>query len=128
MSNTSSVSALVVRWQELCQEGQDISAEELCADCPELLADVKRQIQGLASMNRFLGTSSSEAPNNSSAPTPDRGLAPKRTKPSPGNSAPPLRARQHRPGHVIARCGCTLKADWERSSWPWTKSFLGKWP
>src|SRR5262245_59815740 len=65
MSNTISVSALVVRWQELRQQGQDVSAKELCAGCPELLDDVKRQIQALASMEQFLAPTFADLPRAS---------------------------------------------------------------
>ena len=42
MSETSSVSTLVLRWQEFREQGRLVSAEELCADCPQLLEDLKR--------------------------------------------------------------------------------------
>jgi eukaryotic-like serine/threonine-protein kinase len=92
MSNKSSASALVLRWQELRQQGQDVSAAELCAHCPELLDDVKRHIHVLASMNSFLGISSGETPGTSSAPTPDRagvGEAPKTVAMAFGGAASP---------------------------------------
>jgi tetratricopeptide (TPR) repeat protein/tRNA A-37 threonylcarbamoyl transferase component Bud32 len=72
MSNPPSVSALVLRWQELREQGQVVSAEELCAGCPELLDDVKRQLQALASMSCFLGASSRQTPDASPGPTPDQ--------------------------------------------------------
>ena len=62
MANTSSVSELVLRWQELRDRGQSVSAEELCAGCPEQLEELKRQIEALRSMQQFLGTSMGDAP------------------------------------------------------------------
>src|SRR5690349_2694916 len=62
MANTTSVSDLVLRWQELRDQGRSVSAEELCADRPEQLEELKRQIEALRSMQRFLGTSGGGPP------------------------------------------------------------------
>jgi hypothetical protein len=56
MANAPSVSELVLRWQELRERGQTVSAAELCGECPELLDDVKGRLEALQSMERFLGT------------------------------------------------------------------------
>lgn len=37
----------LARWEELYQQGQDSTAEELCRDCPELLDQLKDRIWGL---------------------------------------------------------------------------------
>ena len=42
---------LVVRWEELRLAGQAVSAEELCRDCPELLAPLKERLQTLGKMD-----------------------------------------------------------------------------
>ena len=38
---------LLLDWEEAVQQGRPVSAEELCRDCPELLDDLRRQIQAL---------------------------------------------------------------------------------
>ena len=38
---------LLVRWEELREQGQDVPPRELCADRPELAAELERRIQGL---------------------------------------------------------------------------------
>ena len=63
MANPSSVRELVLRWQELRDQGRSVSAEELCAGCPEQLEELKRQIEALRSMQRFLDTSAGDAPS-----------------------------------------------------------------
>jgi tetratricopeptide (TPR) repeat protein/tRNA A-37 threonylcarbamoyl transferase component Bud32 len=68
MENSITVSELVLRWQELRDQGRSVSAEELCTGCPELLEELKRQIEALQSMQQFLDTSASGAP---SAATPE---------------------------------------------------------
>jgi hypothetical protein len=33
------IESLIVRWQELEDQGREASVEELCGDCPELLVE-----------------------------------------------------------------------------------------
>jgi YD repeat-containing protein len=47
MAEHPSVSELVVRWQVGQQRGEEVSAEKLCANCPELLSEVRRRIEAL---------------------------------------------------------------------------------
>jgi serine/threonine-protein kinase len=56
MNDQTQVDALLVRYEELRSQEMPISPEELCRDCPELLDEVKRQIQALESLNRVLAT------------------------------------------------------------------------
>jgi serine/threonine-protein kinase len=46
---------LLLRWQELRNQGQKVTAEELCADCPELAEELKQQIGVIQSMEGLLG-------------------------------------------------------------------------
>src|SRR5262249_62284958 len=41
------VSDLLSRWQELRSLGQEVSPEALCADHPELLDELRRQVEAL---------------------------------------------------------------------------------
>lgn len=54
----SRLTDLLVQWEELHHQGQSITPEELCAACPELLQEVKRQIQVLKSMDQRLAVMS----------------------------------------------------------------------
>src|SRR5437588_774095 len=36
---------LLERWRELADQGREIGAEELCADCPELIPELKQQLR-----------------------------------------------------------------------------------
>jgi len=47
---------LLLRWEELRKQGQAVSAAELCRDCPELSAELQRQIDAMQSVGRMLGT------------------------------------------------------------------------
>ncbi len=69
MANTASVNELVQRWQDLHQRGRSVSAEELCTENPELLDELRRQIQALMAMEQFLGTAD-DGPDASPAGTP----------------------------------------------------------
>jgi predicted Ser/Thr protein kinase len=45
---------LILRWEELRDSGQAPSAEELCADCPELLPRLRERVEALKAMNAVL--------------------------------------------------------------------------
>jgi serine/threonine protein kinase len=49
------VNELLSRWHELQRQGQSLSPEALCAECPQLLPELKREIAALAAMEGFLG-------------------------------------------------------------------------
>jgi serine/threonine protein kinase len=52
MSTAGPVSELLLRWEELRERGQVVSAEELCRDRPELVDDVRRRIAALEAVYR----------------------------------------------------------------------------
>ena len=56
MSGESPVSDLLLRWEECRQQGRAVSAAELCADRPELLPELQRQIRALEAMGPVLVT------------------------------------------------------------------------
>jgi tetratricopeptide (TPR) repeat protein len=96
MADTPTINELVLRWQELREQGQNVSAEELCADRPELLDDVRRQIDALRSMEQFLGLGSGlqESVARGEAPTirlADHGVAGEGDGPLVGSRYRPLR-------------------------------------
>jgi hypothetical protein len=47
---------LVLRYEELCKQGQSVTPEELCGDSPELLAEVRLALARLRGVDAFLGT------------------------------------------------------------------------
>ena len=48
---------LLVRWEELREQGRDIPLQELCADRPESVGELKRCIARLQSLDKMLGSS-----------------------------------------------------------------------
>jgi serine/threonine-protein kinase len=52
MSAVGPVSELLLRWEELRERGQPVSAQELCRDCPELTDEVRRRISVLEAVYR----------------------------------------------------------------------------
>src|SRR5262245_64983473 len=48
--------ALLLRWEELVEQGRPASPEELCRDCPELLDELGRRVRALARMQGALDT------------------------------------------------------------------------
>ena len=51
MARHEAVDDLLARWDELREQGREVSAEELAADAPELLDELKGQIQRLRAMD-----------------------------------------------------------------------------
>src|SRR6516165_763110 len=49
------VSELLLRWRELKEEGRTVPAEQLCADCPELLPEFRRCLRAVEQMEGWLG-------------------------------------------------------------------------
>ena len=92
MTEATQWDALVLRWRELKEQGQDVSAEELCADSPELLEDLRREIHALVSMEAFLGAAGASG-------TTGGGL---RTGPGPGDAPSGARSPlQPPPGYEV---------------------------
>jgi serine/threonine protein kinase len=65
MAEPMTVASLMVRWEQLCEQGQPIAAEELCRDCSQLIGEVRRRIQILQSFDRVLGSLGAEPPSTS---------------------------------------------------------------
>ena len=88
---------LLSRWEDLREQGQTVSAESLCADCPELASELARHIQALIDMDRLH--------------CPRRGRRGRR-----------VRARRQVLGDVARRvtttCGFTPRVAWAMSSPP----------
>src|SRR5207237_9968300 len=61
MAMTAELNRRLLQWKELRQQGKQVSAEELCADCPELLKDIKRIIHALEHLG-LLPDPASEVP------------------------------------------------------------------
>ncbi len=55
------LSELLLRWEELRDRGQTVSAEELCREAPELVGPLQEQIRALESLRPVLETTSSSA-------------------------------------------------------------------
>jgi serine/threonine protein kinase len=47
------ISELLLRWEELRDQGQNVAAEELCCESPELLEEVRRRMKILEAMSRI---------------------------------------------------------------------------
>jgi hypothetical protein len=50
----SLIDDLIDRWEEANEQGTVLSAEQLCADHPELLVEVRRQLRALVAVEKFL--------------------------------------------------------------------------
>src|SRR4051812_29330070 len=50
MEDDARLEDLLLRWEELAQAGQPVSASELCRECPQLTEELERRIQALQRM------------------------------------------------------------------------------
>jgi serine/threonine-protein kinase len=64
------LSERLLHWQERRQQGRPASAEELCADCPELIDELRRQIRAIESMEALLGIGDRTTADEPAAPVP----------------------------------------------------------
>jgi len=69
MNTDPRVSELLLDWQELRQEGQTVTAAELCADCPELAEELQRRMMMVDFWEQFLGTRDEEEAANATPAT-----------------------------------------------------------
>jgi hypothetical protein len=51
MTPEDRIQELLEKWDDLRKLGQELSAEELCQDCPELLDEVRKRIEALKATN-----------------------------------------------------------------------------
>jgi WD40 repeat protein/tRNA A-37 threonylcarbamoyl transferase component Bud32 len=72
MPLNSQLMDLLLRYEELREQGQHVTAEEICRDCPELLAEVKLRIQDLQALAPVL---ESPAAGLDHAPPPEAAAA-----------------------------------------------------
>jgi hypothetical protein len=56
METNTRVDGLIDRWEALHQQGSPLTIQELCANCPELIAEVRRRIAALRAMDLALDT------------------------------------------------------------------------
>ena len=61
MADQTRLDELLDQWEEAREEGQELTAEELCRDCPELVDEVKRQIEALRKIDGELNTNRGES-------------------------------------------------------------------
>src|SRR6266542_1376408 len=47
MGSDERLDELLLRWEELADGGRDVSIDELCRDCPELIDELRRRVDGL---------------------------------------------------------------------------------
>jgi tRNA A-37 threonylcarbamoyl transferase component Bud32 len=94
MNNEQRLRELTMRWNELRQQGQPVSTEALCADCPDLLQPLQQHLQALQAMEAFLDLNAPEG----TPPAPERATVDFRPDVTPEDkAAPPI----HIPGYEI---------------------------
>jgi len=60
--NNERLDSLLLAWQDHQADGREVSAEELCRDCPELAQELGRRIQALRQMNALVQMDAADLP------------------------------------------------------------------
>jgi serine/threonine-protein kinase len=68
MPDDHRLSELLLRWEDLRAQGREISAEELCVDCPEQATEVARRLGALRAVYQALDTSNNAPTTAPAAP------------------------------------------------------------
>jgi serine/threonine-protein kinase len=90
MSLSERLDDLLADYEEHRLDGRQISLEELCRDCPELLPEIKRRLAALAEVDGWFDSPQpAESGNTTLVPGPTR------------NAAPPAQTFPTIPGHEI---------------------------
>src|SRR5262249_59260633 len=90
MAETPSVTELIVRWLELRDQRPTITVEEVCADCPERIDEVRKRLAALGALEEFLKTrpEGSHPDSSTMAETRPAEAQPGRPAPPPGAAIP----------------------------------------
>src|SRR5262249_9350968 len=59
---------LLLRYEKQQELGEEVTPEALCADCPELLAEVRQRCQSLRRVTQLLDTTAPRPPARPTAP------------------------------------------------------------
>ena len=97
MSDAHQVNELLERWELLRDQGIEISADELCRDCPELIDDVRTGIDELIAMDQFIFPSTIVSGPNPPGASPRRSICSQRPLSRAAESC------QRRPGRNLSR-------------------------
>ncbi|MCI0465309.1 MAG: serine/threonine protein kinase [Gemmataceae bacterium] len=92
MTNEARLHTLLLAWQEQREQGRDVPAAELCQDCPELAAELDRQISVLRRIHGMLRSGSGPGGPNGGDVPPDGEAA---ERPSGESSRPPDHTLDH---------------------------------
>jgi tRNA A-37 threonylcarbamoyl transferase component Bud32 len=79
MTSESQLGDLLMRWEELRQQGKSVAAEDLCAGTPELRDELRRRIEALKALDQVLDIT--PQPRNSTL-TCEQGAPPPRELPA----------------------------------------------
>jgi serine/threonine-protein kinase len=76
VSDGASVSELLSRWLEHRRQGEEVSLAELCAGRPDMLAEVRQQLQALAEMEGVFGVGGRDPAPGAADPGPTTRVPP----------------------------------------------------
>ena len=73
MTDRERIADLLLRWEELFEDGEDVPPEELCREAPQLLEPLRAQIHALASVSSILKGAAEDTVCPQATPSPKPG-------------------------------------------------------
>jgi serine/threonine protein kinase len=73
MTDEERLADLLIQWEEILEQGRDVSAADLCKDCPQLIEELSRRLQamrGTSWMDKPVDRGGDDSPSPD-APSPD---------------------------------------------------------
>jgi serine/threonine protein kinase len=89
MNTDPRISSMLLRWQQLRLQDRILTPDELCADCPELLDEVRREIEKLLSMEVMVTGDAQELARGPVVDSNPTRTVEDRPYPEPRHAAPP---------------------------------------
>src|SRR5438876_11809510 len=71
MSTSETIDDLMLRWESARQQGTDLGPDQLCADCPQHLDELRRRIRAVLAMEHVLGVTEHDPRRTMAAPPDD---------------------------------------------------------
>jgi mono/diheme cytochrome c family protein/predicted Ser/Thr protein kinase len=69
MATSEPINELMLRWEAARQQGRDLSADELCGECPQLADELLRRIRAVLAMEHVLGVTEHDPRRTMPAPS-----------------------------------------------------------
>ncbi len=109
--NEDRLGELLLRWDELRRQGRDLTAGELCTDCPELLQELARRIEAVREMDSVLASEETQRRSTSLGGV-SKGASPNRGLPAALHASAVYRPQRHHAAGGLGESSPLIKTSW----------------